>query len=161
MKAYRDFRPTGFDAKGLGCEEQQDWLVAPCGTNRDADRLTRSNWAVMLEAFEACPVADPDLSDFEVHRFGHWGPGWFELVLVRPGSAVAKLAEEFEGALSDYPVLCDSHFSELETNEAAEQWANMRLRARVEVCQRVGCSVFAARRDEVPEQAWEYLQREC
>ena len=26
---YRDFAPTGFDSKGLGLPDQQDWFVLP------------------------------------------------------------------------------------------------------------------------------------
>ena len=107
MKTYSEFRPTGFDPKGLALEDRQDWLVAPCGHNRDSTLLDESNWATQLKAL-------PEGDDAEIHCFGHWACGWFEILIVRPGSAAAKEAEELEGALSNYPVLSDEDYSERE-----------------------------------------------
>lgn len=133
MKTYSEFRPTGFDCKGLGLEDRQDWLVVPVGTNRDADILTRSNWEVVTKDIMA---THEDEDSAEIHRFGHWGPGWFEICLVRPGSNAAKCAEEWESALDDYPVASDAHFSELAHNEANEAWQFERTRDRIEYIRR-------------------------
>ncbi len=118
MKTYAQFRPTGFDTKGLGCDDEQAWLVAPIGLNRDSDALTRSNWRVVLKDLGG------EGEDVQVHRFGHWACGWFEVCLVRPGSTAAKSAEEWEAALANYPVASDEDFSEEEQTEANETWAN-------------------------------------
>lgn len=121
MKTYSEFAPSGFDTRGLNLPDRQEWLVHPCGTNRDADVLTRSNWDV------ACAdllKLDPEGDDHEVHRFGHWACGWFEIVLVRPETLCATDAKQTEAALSDYPVLCDSHFSDAEQTEADAVWLN-------------------------------------
>lgn len=119
MQTYSQFRPTGFDHAGLGCDDRQDWLVAPCGKNRDSDTLTESNYAVQLEALEKL---DPEGNDFEEHSFGHWACGHFDLVLVRPGSACATLCQGFEDCLSDYPILSDEHYSEACFNTESEAW---------------------------------------
>jgi hypothetical protein len=157
MQTYSKFRPTGFDCAGLGCDDQQDWLVAPVGVNRDSDCLTRSNWAVVTADLES-----KGANDVRIHRFGHWACGWFEVCLVRPGSVAAQAAEGLEGALADYPVASDEHFSDLETNEAYEYWSAMSLRERVQCCQRARVNVFAARRaGEVPEGIWELLTERC
>jgi hypothetical protein len=116
MRTYSEFRPTSHDSAGLGLDDRQSWLVAPCGTNRDAGAWTRSNWETQLAS-----LGDSD--DVEVHRFGHWGPGWFEIAIVRPGSDAAKEAERIESALEDYPVLDDEHFSQTEREEADEVWS--------------------------------------
>lgn len=121
MKTYSEFKPTGFDVAGLGCEEQQDWLVAPCSKTRDSDTLSRSNYATQLAALEKL---DPEGNDHEEHSFGHWACGHFELVLVRPGSACATECEGFENALSDYPVLSDEHYSEACVDAENEAWQN-------------------------------------
>lgn len=142
MRPYSEFRPTRLDTPGLGCEDQQDWLVCPCGTNRDADILTESNWAAQCKALDEI---DPDGNDHEVCRFGHWGPGWFEIALVRPDSEAAKLAEQFENALADYPVLDDNDFSDRAFVAACEYYESMSLREKVELIQRYGENVFAAR----------------
>lgn len=119
MRTYKEFRPTGFDCRGLGLPDNQDWLVAPVGQNRDSDALTRSNFACFLKAMGG------ESEDVQVHRFGHWGPGWFEIVLINPANAaLVKLAEEMEASLEDYPVLNEEDFSEREMEEASEVWRN-------------------------------------
>lgn len=52
-----------------------------------------------------------ETSDFETHRFGHWGPGWFEILVVRPGSACHREAQRIAAALDSYPVLNEEDFS--------------------------------------------------
>ncbi len=146
MQTYSKFRPSGFDCAGLGCDDQQDWLVAPVGVNRDSDCLTRSNWAVVTADLEAQPTLVCDEPDTEIHRFGHWANGWFELMLVRPGSKAAEVAELWENALSEYPVASDDHFSDLETNEAAAYWDHLSLSSRKAECERARVSRFAAYR---------------
>ncbi len=135
MQTYSEFQPTGFDRKGLGVEDHQDWMVAPVATSRDAGCLQRSNWEVVTS--ELAKV-DPEGLDHEVHRFGHWANGWFEICLVRPGSACDGICEGWESALADYPVADDDHFSNLETEEAGEAWSNMRLGDRVRLLQKHG-----------------------
>ena len=144
MQTYREFRPTGFDVAGLGCDDRQDWLVGPCSITRDSGILDLSNWHSMIADFERI---DPDGEDHEIHSFGHWACGWFEIVLIRPNSAVAQSAEEIEGALENYPVLSDDDYSEREYEAVCEAWENYSLRDRIRECARAGVSIFAARRD--------------
>lgn len=130
MKTYKTFRPTGFDTAGLGCDDQQDWLVHPCSHNRDSDCLTESNWDVSVKDLAK---VDPEGLDHEIHRFGHWACGWFEIILVRPDTAAAKDAEETEAALENYPVLNDSDFSEKEQEAADLAWLHCyRPKERIE-----------------------------
>ena len=123
METYSKFQPTGFDPRGLCAgrmgyddddADRSAWLVAPVGQNRDSDALARSNFRVTERSFEA---VDPDGVDHENHRFGHWACGWFEILIVRPGSKCHQEAWEIECALSDYPVLSDEDYSELEAEE--------------------------------------------
>lgn len=120
MQTYSKFRPTDLDIAGLGCPDQQDWLVAPVSVNRDSGPLERSNWRIVLQDLESYDTGE----DLQVHRFGHWGPGWFEIILIRPGTKCAKIAEQWENALADYPVACESDYSELEYEEAQSIWEN-------------------------------------
>src|SRR5262245_1540254 len=124
MQHYRDFAPTGFDRKGAFLDDdQQDWLVVPVIRTRDSGPLEQSNfesaWALISDA----AVLDNELSA-DSHRFGHWGPGWFEIIIVRPGSHAAVAAEDIERRLEDYPVLNDDDFSEREYEQAVETWQN-------------------------------------
>ncbi len=126
LTRYASFRPTGCDVAGLnasrlsrGSDDDDDdgdrstWLVAPCGTNRDANLLTESNWYAQDNALKE---EDPNGLDHETHRFGHWACGWFEITLVRPNTKAADEAQKIADALSDYPVLNESDFSEREFN---------------------------------------------
>ena len=87
MESYGEFRPTAFDPKGLGLQEQQDWMVLPTYQTRDSEHLTKSNFEAALE------MLGGEGDDVEVHRFGHWGPGWFEIIIVRPGTDALVKAE--------------------------------------------------------------------
>lgn len=125
MIPYSKFQPSAFDRAGLGCPNQQDWLVAPCSTTRDAGYGTRANWEAQLAALAKLPRSE-ETPDYEVHRFGHWGPGWFEIVLVRPGSTAASLCQGFEDSLADYPILDEESFSAAEWDEVCEYWTQLR-----------------------------------
>jgi hypothetical protein len=118
MLTYHEFSPTSLDAKGLGLPDLQDWLVAPVSRTRDSGVLAKSNWDVVLKDLEEHDTGE----DLEVHRFGHWGPGWFEIILIRPESKCAQVAEEWEGVLANYPVACDEDFSQKEQEEANLIW---------------------------------------
>lgn len=119
MKPYKEFRPTSFDCRGLGLREQQEWLVLGVTHNRDSGPLEESNFACALKELGG------ESEDVEVHRFGHWGPGWFEIILINPACENrVNQGEEIERALENYPVLDDVDFAEREQGEANEVWRN-------------------------------------
>lgn len=116
MTKYAEFAPTGFDHKGAFLREQQDWLVALVTQTRDSGPLDQSNFASFLAALGG------ESDTVEVHRFGHWGPGWFEIILIDPQSPQVKIAEELEASLENYPVLDEQDFSKREHEEYCESW---------------------------------------
>jgi hypothetical protein len=142
MQRYADWAPTSFDTRGLGLDDQQDWLVFPMVyTEAVASVLERSNWEVLQR----------ELGDVgEVHAFNHWATS-FEILLIDPAdtSAVAK-AEQMIDALADYLVLDEDHFSGLEYEHNALTWAQMSLAERVQILSAQRLCIFAARRDELP-----------
>ena len=100
-----------------GHMDKPDWVVS-CGRNRDSEILDESNFQAALERLggEGKHVA--------IERFGHWGCGWFELILVNPKSLKhIKVAVEIAKYLEHYPVLDDSDYSERE-NEYQSDFAN-------------------------------------
>ena len=143
MQQYSEFRPTGFDAPGLGCEDRQDWLVLPISRTRDSECLEESNFHCALA------ILGGESETAEVHRFSHWGPGWFEIILLHPGRE--SDGEDIERSLEDYPVLDDEDLSGREWEAASETWERSSTRDRMEYCERASVSKFAARRDEIPE----------
>jgi hypothetical protein len=96
---------------GLGLSDRQDWLVLPCSRTRDSEALDRANFDAALESLGGWS------DTVETHRFGHWGPGWFGLILVKPGTEAERIAREIESALADYPVLDDERLSEYERDD--------------------------------------------
>lgn len=147
MLPYSKFQPTGFDPKGLGLPDKQDWLVIECAHNRDSGPLAKSNWESLEKQLD---MIDPDGADHEACSFGHWANGWFEVMLVRPNSACATTGEEIESALSDYPVLDEDDYSAKTFEAACEAWECTDTRERIKILARHKCSIFAARRDEIP-----------
>lgn len=112
MTTYAQFRPTAMDPSGLGLDSQQDWLVCPCTRNRDSGCLDNANFQATLN------ILGGESDTVEVHRFGHWACGWFEIVLLSP-----ERAEDLDSVTpSDYPVLDDHLLSELENEEQLQCW---------------------------------------
>lgn len=145
MQRYSEFSPTYFDRKGASLSDRQDWLVVPVMKTRDSAPLDVSNFEVAL-----AELGDEG-EDVEVHRFTHWGPGWFEIILVRDGTEAALKAYELEDALENYPVLDEHDWSDREYSTAFDYWFSCGLRDRMEICDRFGVSRFAARRGmEIP-----------
>lgn len=118
---YKAFLPTAYDTKGLGCEDQQAWIVSPVSITRNTYKgdYPYSNYRV----FEAwLDEIDPDGEGHEVHRFNHWGPGWFEIILINPDHLGCMLAlNQVTHALDEYPVLDDCDHSEREREAHADQ----------------------------------------
>lgn len=118
MQTYKEFRPTQFDSKGL-CGESRgisEFLVVPVKQTRDSGPFEQSNFAVALK------LLGGESDTVQVHRFRHWGPGWFEIVLVNPTDAKrVKVAEEIEYSLADYPILDEDDLSNREW-EAINQY---------------------------------------
>jgi len=148
MIRYRNFRPTAFDTEGLLGEYHgiSDFWVAPVSHTRDSGPLDESNFAAALAALGG------ESDTVQVHRFGHWGPGWFEIVLIDPADLErVKVAGELEAALSDYPVLDDDDFSAREWEAAEEYWSACSMRERVGYLRERGESVYAARAESLSD----------
>ena len=151
MQQYSKYKPTAFDSAGAFLPDQQDWLVCPVGITRDTGGhdFALSNFRTLEHMLDEL---DPDGTDHEVCNFGHWGPGWFEIIIVRPDTACAKKAIEVEEALENYPVLDEEDYSRREHDTAVESWKWTDLEERVKACQYAGVSIFAARNADVMPQ---------
>jgi len=125
------------------------------GQNRDSGCLDRSNFEVAQARLGEIPEPTNwphDEQPWTVIRESHWACGWVEWIGInRDATAHLKAADKMAGEMEDYPVLDENKFSEKEYNEAAEYWEHSDTSDRVELCQSAGVSVFAARRDYLPE----------
>lgn len=149
MQKYSEYTPTAYDTRGLALDERQDWLVLGVIRTRDSDCLDESNFATALQ------MLGGESDTVEVHRFGHWGPGWYEIILIAPDSAAETIGAEVEERLDSYSILNDTDLAEREYDAAALLWEHANVRERLEYIDRCGAdprvSIFAARRAELPE----------
>ena len=109
--------PGRFDSLDnyMGEIPEDKWHVV-LTRSRDSDILTESNWTVALEQLGG------EGDNVEIHRFGHWACGWWEALCVSKDSDVWETAKEIHDSLSDYPVLNEEHFCEMEAEEANKVW---------------------------------------
>ncbi len=112
---YRDHVPTALD-RHIRLDEREDWLVAPVSQSRDSSARERANFDAMLEDLGG------ESESVEVHRFGHWGPGWYEIILVKPTDIMRRALEEWQRCLENYPIVDESLVSEYEWEERGECW---------------------------------------
>ena len=99
--------------------EWLDYYGAGTGQHRDSDALTRSNFRCMLAALGG------ESETVIVVRERHWAVGWVEWIAIhKTDDKALQTADEIQAHLEDYPVLDDDDFSDLETEEAAEVWAD-------------------------------------
>lgn len=146
LEIYKDHTPTAFDRHI--CGELDSFYIAPCSQTRDSSTLERVNFETMASRVLAASQHD----ETEIHRFGHWACGWYEMLLIHPDDIPALVvASELSAALESYSILDEEKLSEAEYEAATEYWARCRVSDRIEICQRCGVSVFAARRDEIPD----------
>jgi hypothetical protein len=97
--------------------DRADWLVVPVTYCPNiATPLDESNWAALTSMLAE---ADPTGDTYECQRFSSWATP-YERYIVAPNSAAHVAAAEAVCALSDYPVLDDSDFSERESEAAFE-----------------------------------------
>lgn len=141
--------PTAFDsAANYAGADLSDFYVAPVSVTRDSKLLERSNWEVVTK--ELYELSEHDETGSV--SMGHWACGWYEIFLIHKDDAPAlKVADEWVCALESYPVADESHWSEMEWNAVAEWWERASLRERMDELARADLSVFAARRDGLPE----------
>lgn len=126
------------------------------GQSRDSDTLTRSNFECGLEALEG------ESDTVIVVRESHWAVGWVEWIAIHESDVRSIIrAEGMLCALSDYPVLDESHFSELEWTEAQNYWESLSIRDRIELCAEAEISIFAARRDFIPPEDSGFIYERC
>ena len=117
VAVYSQFKPTGFDSH-IQLEGLEDWLVAPVSRNRDSGALEVSNFETSKAELNSKGL------DYEIHRFGHWGPGWFEIILVDPTDKARTLLDDLERALENYPILDETDYSNREWIETVETFNN-------------------------------------
>lgn len=150
-QTYKEYQPTGWDSPSnfVSLEDinyLKEWLVCPTGRNRDSSLLDESNFEAALE------LLGGKSDKVEVHRFGHWACGWYELILVHPD--LKDKVEHIEKCLNNYLLLNEDGYSDKSFESACELWANSNLRDRLDLLESYGdrhSSIFRIRRDSLPD----------
>jgi len=84
-------------------------VVPGVSRSRDSEIHSESNFESALE------MLGGESETVEVHRFGHWGCGWYELILIDPKDRAAlKIAHKIAEQLKGYPLLDEDDFNERE-----------------------------------------------
>lgn len=118
--------------------ENGDWLVVATLV-RDSDCLTRSNFRCMIKllggkGIEGGKGSQSINETVAIEEASHWACGWLQYLIINPADLDAvKIAQAALERLSDYPVLDESDWSELETEAANQVWKDCyRPKERVE-----------------------------
>lgn len=116
FQTLNEWSPTQFDHP-IRDPDAGDWLVCPCIITRDSPAIDRVNHDAVKAALDRAGV------QWETRRRGHWGPGWYEVIVAEPTDAARAVIADIVACLADYPVLDDEALSQAEAEEAAESWA--------------------------------------
>jgi hypothetical protein len=126
--------------------------------NRDSLLVDNVNWDVACEtlnaeAYDGGSEHATERPAVYHWRAGHWAVGWVEYLCVRADAdeATRENAGEILCSLADYPILDENRYSNAEYEAVCEFWERCSLRDRVDYLRETGHSIFAARRDELPE----------
>lgn len=85
-------------------------VVAGIQRNRDSEIMDESNFDKALD------LLGGESDTVEIHRFGHWGCGWFELITIDPKDTKAlEIALKITSDLKGYPLLDEDDYYERET----------------------------------------------
>jgi hypothetical protein len=132
-----------------------DYVVA--SKHRNSYILDESNFAITEQRIDEALGENTHDADDEAWCYSftanHWAVGWVEYLILRADAPQAAIDEARKIAceLEDYPVLSDDDYSTREWEAAEKSWAESSLRDRIYECARNGVSIFAARRDEIPQ----------
>jgi hypothetical protein len=144
---FADWRPTAFDARGLGSDGQEDWRVLPVMRTRDSGPRADSNFE------SAIRILDSAGAEYAEVRLGHWGPGWVEIVVVRPDDIGLATAGRIACELADYPILDEDDLSAREVDAVADAWRYWQERDVLDWISRVSERVGDIAED-APDAVW-------
>jgi len=123
--------------------DRPEWLMSPdLGTYRDADLITQSNFEVLTKWLQN---TDSKNETWTEESSRHWAVGYMANVLVKPGTRAETILRDATKAITEYPVLDEEHYWDLEFSECELFWDQLSISERVKLLQDSQDSVFAAR----------------
>lgn len=120
--------------------------------NRDSNVLDACNWEAAYRDMNP-DEGESDHPAVYTFRANHWAVGWVDYLMVRADAPEATRikAGEIIAALGDYGILDEDLYSIRKYDAIVEYWAQSFMTERIEYLFYAGLSIFAARRDELPE----------
>jgi hypothetical protein len=107
MSSLETWKPTD---NYRGSTEIEGYLVAPVSQSRDTGILDESNFSIVWKTLEKLST---DKYPVDIHHFGDWMCGWFDLILIHPKNQLAiSAAENFKSRMEDYPILNDDDYND-------------------------------------------------
>ena len=135
---YRHLKRWTLPERYVGASWPEHYVFL--GRHRDSDALTRSNFSCGLDRLGG------KSETVQVVCESHWAVGWVEWIAIHESDTDALAdADEILDELSIYPILDESHYSELEHEENQSVWEIMSLRDRIDALRSCHLSIFAAR----------------
>lgn len=144
--------PTGFDsdANFIGSKPKGYVIYS---RNRDSSILENVNFEGILSDLGG------EGEYVEIIRHRHWACGWIEYLVVSkeaPTSLLDQCVDVVRG-LADYPIYSDDAYSQAQYEAICNHWEGCSMRDRVDLCRDNGVSVFAARRESIPDTVYDSL----
>ena len=129
--------------------------------NRDSDCLTRSNFQCAMERLKplSTDLETEEMPSVQIVSENHWAVGWVEWIAIHESNAPAIAeAEAMLEKLEGYPVLNETHWSEMEFNEYLEAWTDSGHDYFIKELERAELIVEGALDDSTPEQTIELFE---
>lgn len=136
-------------------EKWYDYYVV-LGQHRDSDSLSRSNFTcahkILKDIVNAHPDWDwPNDAPLLVNPYeSHWAVGHIEWLGIHKHAPqeLIDAADKILADIDDYPCLNETHWSDLQFNEANDYWDSLPIQCRLkDFIQPAGIRCFAARHD--------------
>ena len=144
--------PTLFDsAANFAGEIPEGYSIY--SRNRDSSILEQVNFNCILVDLGG------EGDHVTVIRHGHWACGYIEYIIVSRSApeSVLDLCVETLRALQDYPVFSDCAYIEAQCEAINNYWTGLLTADRIQLCADNRVSIFASRRNEVPETVYDHL----
>ena len=96
--------------------ERGNWLIA-MAVHRESDCLSKSNFRITQKRLGGL------CDDVVIERFNHWAVGWVDYLIINPARTdLIEITNKINEDISNYPVLDETDFSNLEWETANNFW---------------------------------------
>lgn len=118
------------------------------GRHRDSKVLDNVNFDLILNELKKTQKDTPkEETSVTIWKANHFLVGWVETIMVHSSDEETCLkADKILEKLEDYPIYNDDIYSESLENESCAYWESMPLIEKVDICRRLGHSIFKARK---------------